>query len=61
MLNKWYPNKLTYDLPLLSGGDKETDGVIFSSNLAVRLDKDVDEPEADDDSLNVTIKEEKFT
>ena len=43
-------------LPLLSGGDNETDGVTFSSNLAVRFDKDVDEPEVDDDSLNVTIK-----
>ena len=49
-------HKLTYGSPLLSGGDNETDGVGFSSNLAVRFDKDVDEPEVDDDSLNVTAK-----
>jgi len=40
---------------LLSGGDKETDGVIFSSNLAVLLDNDVDEPDVDEDSLSVTV------
>lgn len=39
---------------LLSGGDKETDGVIFSSNLAVLFDNDVDEPDVDEDSLSVT-------
>ena len=42
-------------IPLLSGGDKETDGVIFSSNLAVLFDKDVDEPDVDEDSLSVTV------
>ena len=41
--------------PLLSGGDKETDGVTFSSNLAVLFDNDVEEPDVDDDSLKVTI------
>ena len=41
-------------IPLLSGGDKETDGVIFSSNLAVLFDNDVDEPDVDEDSLSVT-------
>ena len=39
---------------MLSGGDKETDGVIFSSNLAVLFDNDVDEPDVDEDSLSVT-------
>ena len=39
---------------LLSGGDKETDGVILSSNLAVLFESDVDEPDADEDSLIVT-------
>jgi hypothetical protein len=39
---------------LLSGGDKETDGVILSSNLAVLFESDVDEPDADEDSLMVT-------
>lgn len=39
---------------LLSGGDKETDGVIFSSNRAVLFDNDVDEPDVDEDSLSVT-------
>ena len=42
-------------IPLLSGGDKETDGVIFSSNLAVLFDNDVDEPDVDEDSLSVTV------
>ena len=42
-------------VPLLSGGDKETVGVIFSSNLAVLLDNDVDEPDVEEDSLNVTV------
>ena len=40
---------------MLSGGDKETDGVIFSSNLAVLFDNDVDEPDVDEDSLSVTV------
>ena len=45
----------SYCIPLLSGGDKETDGVIFSSNLAVLFDNDVDEPDVDEDSLSVTV------
>ena len=40
---------------MLSGGDKETDGVIFSSNRAVLFDNDVDEPDVDEDSLSVTV------
>ena len=34
--------------------DKVTDGVIFSSNLAVLFDNEDDEPDAEDDSLIVT-------
>ena len=51
--NSWLV--LLTNLPLLSGGDNETDGVTFSSNLAVLFDKDVEEPDVDDDSLKVTI------
>ena len=41
-------------IPLLSGGDNETDGIIFSSNLAVLFDSEVDEPDAEEDSLILT-------
>ena len=40
--------------------DKVTDGVIFSSNLAVLFDSEVDEPDAEDDSLIVTTNNNKI-
>ena len=40
--------------------DKVTDGVTFSSNLAVLFDSEDDEPDAEDDSLIVTINKNKL-